>query len=188
MKLNWPLRFDRSTPRRLEPVRFTAPFAQPASPAVPFTPVPVSLFEFKRLLARYKRAGFEGHQIWRQSQEKYFFQPKTPISMLVHTIIDPFTSPEWMIEDWSIKFMLSERLLTHARKQSDTPNWYEDPLIAATWGGVIATCFRSVQAYHKSFAILPMVGDRLFNEDTGWQIKDRSIDGDLMTITFTLDS
>lgn len=108
--------------------------------------------------------------------------------MILQAIIEPFESADWVIKEWTIKFMLSERLLTHARKQSDTPNWYNDPLIAATWSGVIAKCFRSVQAYHTAFAILPVVGDRLFNEDTGWQIQDRSIDGDLMTITFTLDS
>lgn len=107
--------------------------------------------------------------------------------MLIHPIIEPFESDDWIIQDWNLKFLLSERLLTHARKQSGTANWHEDPLIAATWSGVISKCFRSVQTYHKAFAVLPMVGDRLFNEDTGWQIIDRSIDADMMTITFTLD-
>ena len=108
--------------------------------------------------------------------------------MLVHAIIEPFESAEWFIEDWNIKFLLSERLLTYARKQSKVANWYDDPLVAATWEEVIARCFRSVQKYHKSFSIVPMIGDRLFNEDTGLLIQERSIDGDLMTITYTLDS
>lgn len=107
--------------------------------------------------------------------------------MLVHAIIEPFESPDWIIQGWDIKFMLSERLLTHARKQAMSPTWYEDPLISATWIGVIAKCFRGVQTYHKAFAVLPMIGDRLFNEDTGWRIQDRSIDADQMTITFTVD-
>ena len=108
--------------------------------------------------------------------------------MLVQAIIEPFESSDWLIKDWSIKFMLSERLLTYARKQSAMPNWYNDPLVAATWSSVISICFRSVQTYHETFAILPVVGDRLFNEDTGWRIQDRCIDGDMRTITFTLDN
>lgn len=108
--------------------------------------------------------------------------------IVLHSIIEPFTSEEWKVNKWSIKFMLSERLLTHARKRAGTSNWYEDPRISANWSSIIAKCFRSVQAYHNNFGILPVVGDRLFDEDTGWQIQDRSIDGDLMTITFTLDS
>jgi len=108
--------------------------------------------------------------------------------ILLHSIVEPFTSEEWNVKEWSIKFMLSERLLTDARKQTGTPNWHEDPWISASWNGIVAKCFRSVQVYHKSFASLPMVGDRLFNVYTGWQILDRSIDGGLMIITFTLDS
>ncbi|GAB4017056.1 hypothetical protein GCM10028773_11980 [Spirosoma koreense] len=108
--------------------------------------------------------------------------------MLIHSIIEPFTAEEWIIEEWTIKFMLSERLLTLARKQAKGSNWYEDPLIAASWGETISRCFRSVQTYHKAFHTVPMVGDRLFNEDTGLRVQDRSIDGDLMTITFTLDT
>lgn len=84
--------------------------------------------------------------------------------------------------------MLSEKLLTHARKQSTLPDWYEDPLIGATWDSVISICFRSIEKYYSSFRSLPVVGDRLFDDDTGWLIQERSIDGDLMTITFTLDS
>ena len=108
--------------------------------------------------------------------------------MISHTIVEPFEYTEWIIEDWTIKFMLSDKLLTHARKQPSLSNWYEDPLIVATWKRIISTCFHSLHQYHKSFHILPTVGDRLFNEDTGWRIQDRSIDGDLMTITFTMDS
>ena len=108
--------------------------------------------------------------------------------MVVHLIIDPFESADWQIEDWHIKFLLSERLLTHARKQSARSNWYEDTQIATTWNELILTCFHSVQRYHRTFHTLPVVGDRLFNEDTGWRIQDRSIDGDLMSVTFTMDS
>ncbi|WP_177236736.1 hypothetical protein [Spirosoma endophyticum] len=108
--------------------------------------------------------------------------------MIVRKIVDPFEYAEWTVREWTIKFMLSDKLLTHARKQSTLPNWYEDPLVIATWEAIISMCFCSVEKYHQSFHILPMVGDRLFNEDTGWRIQDRSIDGDTMTITFTMDS
>ena len=108
--------------------------------------------------------------------------------MVVQTIIEPFESVDWMVGEWKIKFLLSERLLTHARKQSVNLNWYEDALITASWRKVIAKCFRSIQQYHRTFYSLPVLGDRLFDEDTGWRIQDRTIDGDLMTITFTLDS
>ncbi|RYF74291.1 MAG: hypothetical protein EOO39_08910 [Cytophagaceae bacterium] len=107
--------------------------------------------------------------------------------MIVRSLVEPFECPEWVLEDWTIKFLLSEKLLTHARKQANLPNWYEDPLVVATWEAIIRLCFTSVEKYHRSFHILPVVGDRLFNEDTGWCIQDRSIDGTVMTITFTMD-
>lgn len=188
MKLNRPLRFEIGASLRLEPKRFSSPLFHSQYSAVPVTRAPLSLTEFKGLMARYKRAGFEWSQLWLQSQQRSLFEAKTPSPMIVRKIVDPFEYVEWTIEEWTIKFMLSDKLLTHARKQSTLPNWHEDPLVIATWEAIISMCFRSIEKYHKSFHILPMVGDRLFNEDTGWRIQDRSIDGDLMTITFTMDS
>ncbi|RZM02439.1 MAG: hypothetical protein EOO88_57135 [Pedobacter sp.] len=188
MKLNRPLRFQMCPPRQLEPKGFSYPFTRPILPVTPPTAPLLTLAEFKRLFAQYKGAGFALSYIWHRGQERSIFNQKIAMPIVLHPIIEPFTSEEWKVNEWSIKFMLSERLLTHARKRAGTSNWYEDPQISANWSSIIAKCFRSVQAYYKSFAILPMVGDRLFDEDTGWQIQDRSIDGDLMTITFTLDS
>jgi hypothetical protein len=108
--------------------------------------------------------------------------------MLVNMLIEPFTDPAWVIQGWQIKFMLSDKLLTLARKQSRIRNWYDDPSAVATWHEAINVCYTSIQKYHSTFGILPTVGDRLFNEDSGLLINDRSIDGGLMTITFTLDS
>ena len=187
MKLNRPLRFEIGKPLRLEPRRFISPLLSTSYSDSPVTRLPVSVTEFKRLLARYKRAGFEWSQIWLQTHQQSLFKSQTPPPMIVRTLVEPFEYPEWVVEEWHIKFLLSERLLTHARKQASTLNWYEDPLVVATWDGIITMCFRSVEKYHQTFHILPMVGDRLFNEDTGWCIQDRSIDGDLMTITFTMD-
>ncbi|SFF29615.1 hypothetical protein [Spirosoma endophyticum] len=50
----------------------------------------------------------------------------------------------------------------------------------------LTICFTSLQTYYHSFGMLPQVGDRLFKEDTGMLIRDRSIDGGLRTLTFTL--
>ena len=108
--------------------------------------------------------------------------------MLIKAIVDPFVDPKWVIADWQIKFMLSDKLLTLARKRSALGNWYEDPVVVATWQEAIYVCYNSVQKYHNTFGTLPVVGDRLFDEDSGLLVQDRSIDGGLMTITFTLDS
>lgn len=190
MKLNQPLRFEISTPTGLEPKRFSIQLLHSPGSIVLDDPPQLSVTEFNRLLAQYRRAGFERSQIWVQSQQKSLldFKPSIPAPMIVRSLVEPFEYTEWVVEDWNIKFMLSERLLTHARKQSTLPNWYEDPLVVATWDELISLCFHSLKKYHKSFHCLPVIGDRLFNEDTGWCIQDRSIDANLMTITFTLDS
>lgn len=184
MKLNRPLRFEICSPIRLIPLRFSIASTLISQSNIPA--VPDSSVEFNQRMGRYKRAGFEWSQIWRQNIQRDIYNYKSP--MIVHLLIDPFESADWRVEDWHIKFMLSERLLTHARKQSNQRDWYEDSHIIGTWNKLMITCFHSVQRYHRTFHNLPTIGDRLFNEDTGWMIQDRSIDGDQMTITFTLDS
>lgn len=187
MKLNTPSRFELGTPLRLEPKRFVNPFLSTLYLDTPVARSSMSVTEFKRLLAHYKRIGFEWSQIWLQTHQQSLSRHQTTPPMIVRTIVEPFEYPEWVVEEWHIKFLLSERLLTRARKQASISNWHEDPLVVATWDGIITLCFRSVEQYYRSFHMLPMVGDRLFNEDTGWRIQDRSIDGDMMTITFTMD-
>lgn len=102
------------------------------------------------------------------------------------SIVDTLDHPNWQIEGWKIKFLLSERLLHDVKKISRVSNWYEDPIIADTWTEKLFICFNSIQAYYKIFKALPQVGDRLFNEDLGLFVQERSIDGNVMTITFTL--
>ena len=102
------------------------------------------------------------------------------------SIIQSLHYSRWTINDFKIVFLLSERILHEIKKISRLPNWYEDPVAADTYIDRLNLCFTSVEKYYKAFGILPQVGDRLYNEDTGMIVQDRAIDGGLMTITFTL--
>ncbi|WP_223860831.1 hypothetical protein [Spirosoma validum] len=104
------------------------------------------------------------------------------------SIVDALDHPDWKIQGWQIKFLLSERLLHEIKKISRVSNWYEDPVIADTWTNKLFICFNSIQNYYKVFGVLPQVGDRLFSEESGLIVQERSIDGNVMTITFTLAS
>ncbi|MBD2756993.1 hypothetical protein [Spirosoma validum] len=108
------------------------------------------------------------------------------IPIPVQPVISSLHYEQWRIETFRIKFLLSERILTEIRKLSRQPNWYEDPIVAATYIDRVNDCFISIKKFHALFGVLPQIGDRLYNEDTGMIIQDRSIDGNLMTITFTL--
>ncbi len=101
-------------------------------------------------------------------------------------VIESVHYSEWVVEDWKIVFLFSDRLLAEVRKLSKATNWYEDPTIVDTYLDRVNLCFVSIQKYHATFGALPQVGDRLYDEETGMVIQDRSIDGNLMTITFTL--
>ena len=102
------------------------------------------------------------------------------------SVVESLHYSKWTINDFKIVFLLSERILSEIKKLSGQPNWYEDMAAADTYIDRLNLCFTSVEKYHTAFGILPQVGDRLYNEDTGMIIKERAIDGDLMTITFTL--
>lgn len=103
------------------------------------------------------------------------------------TIIDPIERIDWEIENWKIKFVLSDRVLGLVKKQSKLDNWYEDPVITDAWVERMDICVYSIQKFYKTFGALPHVGDRLFDKTTtGAAIEERSIDGYQMTITFTL--
>lgn len=104
----------------------------------------------------------------------------------VKTIMESITQQDWSIKGWKIYFLLAEKQLHQVKKLSGIENWYEDPIVIDTCYDRLCTCFRSIRKYYDTFGILPQVGDRLFDEDSGLIIQDRSIDGDLMTITFTL--
>ena len=102
------------------------------------------------------------------------------------SVIESVHYPEWIIREWKIVFLFSEKLLGQIRKLSKVNNWYEDPVIVEAYLDRVNVCFISIQKYHATFNILPQVGDRLYDEDTGMIVQDRAIDGELMTITFTL--
>ena len=104
----------------------------------------------------------------------------------IQPVIDSLHDAEWTVNDFKILFLLSERILTEIRKLSQAANWYEDPVVSATYIDRVNTCFISIRQYYKAFGVLPQVGDRLYNEDTGMIVQERAIDGGLMTITFTL--
>lgn len=104
------------------------------------------------------------------------------------SIVDALDHPDWLIEGWQIKFMLSERVLYDVKKIARVSNWYEDPIIAATWTEKLCLYFNSLQRFYQIFRVLPQVGDRLLIEDSGLIIQERAIDGEARTITFTLSN
>lgn len=102
------------------------------------------------------------------------------------SIVDTIEHQDWSIRGWKVNFLFSERQLYEVKKLSRVSNWYEDPIVADTWTVRLNTCFSSIQNFYNTFGVLPQVGDRLFDENSGMIIQDRAIDGHLMTITFTL--
>ncbi len=108
--------------------------------------------------------------------------------MLTKSIVEAIEDQDWVVNEWKVKFLLSERYLHQVKKLSRVDNWYEDPIVTSTVMDRLSVCFSSLQAYHKTFGTLPQIGDRLFNEDSGLIIQSRSIDGDLKTLTFTLNT
>ncbi|UFH54182.1 hypothetical protein [Spirosoma sp. KNUC1025] len=101
-------------------------------------------------------------------------------------IVDTIEQDDWVIRGWTVKFLLSDKLLHQVKLISRAEHWYEDPVVADTWIVRVRICFNSIQQYYNTFGLLPQIGDRLFNEDSGLAIQDRSIDGGLKHITFTL--
>ena len=108
--------------------------------------------------------------------------------MLTKSIVEAIEDQDWVVNEWKVKFLLSERYLHQVKKLSRVDNWYEDPIVTSTVMDRLNVCFTSLQTYYKTFGTLPQIGDRLFNEDSGLIIQSRSIDGDLKTLTFTLST
>lgn len=104
------------------------------------------------------------------------------------SIIENLHYDEWVVDDFKIVFLLSERILTEIKKASQVTNWYEDPIVASFYIDQVNTCYVSIRQFHKAFGVLPQIGDRLYNEDTGLIVQGRSIDGGLMTVTFVLST
>ncbi|WP_420151075.1 hypothetical protein [Spirosoma sp.] len=101
-------------------------------------------------------------------------------------IVDVIDHSDWIIRGWKIKFLLSDRLLHQVRLLSRADDWYEDPIVTDTWIAKMEICFNSIQQFYNTFGLLPHIGDRLFNEESGFVVQDRSIDGGHKQITFTL--
>ena len=104
----------------------------------------------------------------------------------IKSVVDSISHPDWAIKGWKIAFLFSERQLAEIKKISCISDWYADPVVIDTYIERLSICFNSIEKFHSTFGILPQVGDRLFNEETGMIVKDRAIDGGLMTITFTV--
>jgi len=102
------------------------------------------------------------------------------------SIIESISEPDWSIKGWKIHFLFSERQLHQAKKLSVIDKWYEDPIVIATCHDRLRTCFNSIREFHNTFGSLPQIGDRLFDEDSGLLVQERSIDGDLMIISYML--
>lgn len=189
-----PFTFTRSSTRAIS--LFIAPNPVDQGDESQLKPVgddPLSLSQFKRLLHRYKRAFWERHY-WPQPDLNAAFPntlfPLNPSTLMPteyqSSVVDTHRSNRWVIEKWHINFLFSERMLVTIKHRSKVPNWYEDMDVATEYMSQLEVCFNSINAFHKSFGSLPVIGDRLFNEDTGLLIKDRSIDGGLRTVTFVL--
>jgi hypothetical protein len=103
-----------------------------------------------------------------------------------HLLIDSIHTSDWVINGWSIVFLLSERQLNEIKKRSKIDNWYEDPVIKDTYIERLCICFNSIKKVYTTLGVLAQVGDRLFDEASGMIIQERSFDGNLMTITYTL--
>ncbi|MFD2938314.1 hypothetical protein [Spirosoma flavum] len=102
------------------------------------------------------------------------------------TIFEAISQRDWVIKGWTIHFLFSEKKLHQVKKLSTLEIWYKDPVVIHSCIDRLQTCFKSIHRFYQAFGVLPQVGDRLFDEDSGMIIQDRSIDGDLMVISFTL--
>jgi len=102
------------------------------------------------------------------------------------SIVESLHYDEWTLNGFKVVFLLSERILAEIKKVSQVINWYEDPIVASFYIDLVNICFISIRQFYNAFGILPQVGDRLYNEDTGLLVINRSIDGSLMTVTFVL--
>lgn len=102
------------------------------------------------------------------------------------TLIDTLIHETWTINDWSIRFILSEKVIKLIGKTARYPVWYQDDATQTVWMDKLTVCFNSIQRCHQTFGWMPQVGDRLLDGDLGLMIQDRSIDGNLQTVTFTL--
>ncbi len=102
------------------------------------------------------------------------------------TLIDTLTNETWTLNDWNIRFILSEKVIKLISKTAMYPIWYEDPVTHKTWIDKLTVCFTTIQRCHQTFGWFPQVGDRLLDGDLGLMIQDRTIDGNLKAITFTL--
>lgn len=101
-------------------------------------------------------------------------------------IVDGIDHPDWTIQEWGIKFVLSDELLHQVRKLSSVEPWYTDPVVVDTWLLKLSVCFTSIRLFYNTFGLLPQVGDRLSDDDTGLSIRGRSVDGRRKYLTFTL--
>lgn len=102
------------------------------------------------------------------------------------TLIDTLEHEKWVLKDWKVRFLLSEKVIKVISKKALYPIWYEDEVTYEDWMKKLTVCYNSVQTYHDTFGLIPQIGDRLYDEDLGLMVQDRSIDGRLKTITFTL--
>ncbi|WP_157816177.1 hypothetical protein [Spirosoma pollinicola] len=51
----------------------------------------------------------------------------------MRTIIEAIDHPDWVLKDWKIKFLLSERMLHEVKKLARVGHWYDDPLVTDIW-------------------------------------------------------
>ena len=106
----------------------------------------------------------------------------------MQTLVDAIEHEQWTVNDWRVQFILSEKQLHLIKKLSLVEDWYENQLVMDDWMGKLTECFYNIEKFYGSFGYLPQYGDRLFDEDLGLIIQERTINGTSKTITFILSS
>lgn len=102
------------------------------------------------------------------------------------SLIDSIHYADWVINEWKIVFLFSDKQLSQIQKQSTVPDWWEDPIVTDIYVSRLNTCFNSMHKVYLTLGILAQAGDRLFDQETGMLVQNRSFDSNLMTITYTL--
>ena len=103
-------------------------------------------------------------------------------------LIDLITQDDWNINDWKIFFSLHDKLLISINRSATVRNWYEDERMNQVWRQRLASGVLSMRRYYEKFGVLPQVGDRLHDYNTGLLILEREINGETDSFIFLVSS
>lgn len=103
-------------------------------------------------------------------------------------LIDLITQDDWIIKDWKIFFSLHDKRLISINRSATVRNWYEDEVMNQIWRQRLASGMLSMRRYYDKFGVLPQVGDRLHDYNTGLLILERELNGESDLIIFLISS